>query len=109
MTYHSDEPLRLAGGLACFTVLKLRLSSGDEAIVSAACQNLCDECTAGAQDFGGEQGGGFDQRHGSQMIGLFMANRIGGHIRHDEIGFPTQRFGQDVWRGIVRESPSRRS
>ena len=102
-TYHSDEPLRLAGGLACLTVAKRRLSSATRPQSAPPASTLATKAPPGLQHLGGEIERRLDQAHGAQMVGLRMADRVGGHVGEDEVGRPAERLPEPVRRGIVHE------
>ena len=91
-TYHSLEPLRLAGGLACFTVAKWRFSSATSSASVAARQHLGDKGAARAQDLDRELQSRLDQRHRAQMIGLLVADGVRRHVRQDEVGRAAERL-----------------
>src|SRR4029077_15965889 len=42
----------------------------------------------------GEVDGGFDEAHGAQVVGLFVADGVGGHVGKDEGGGAAERFDQ---------------
>jgi hypothetical protein len=48
-------------------------------------------------------GAGFDQPHRAQMIGLLVADRVGRHVRQDQIGLAAQFLGEDGGGGLVHE------
>ena len=66
--------------------LEILLEQREQLRVGAACEHLGEELPAGRQRLDREVGGGFDQPHGAQMIGLLVAHRVGRHVRHDQIG-----------------------
>jgi len=50
-----------------------------------------------------EIGRRFHQTHSAQMVGLLVADRVGGHVRHYEVGRSAQRVEDRAGRGIVHE------
>ncbi len=66
---------------------------GQEIGIGSARQHLGDERATRRQVLDREIGGGLDQAHCTQMISLFVADCIGGHIRQDQIGRAIQCFG----------------
>ena len=102
-TYHSLESLRLAGGLACFTVVKFRLSSATSALSAPPGKDLGDISAAGLQHLARKLQARLDQRHGAQMIGLLVADGVGGHVRQNEVGRTAERLPEPVGRAFVHE------
>ena len=66
MTYHSDEPLRLAGGLACLTVVKCRLSSASSSASVPPASTLATKAPPGASVSTANSRRRFDQAHRAQ-------------------------------------------
>ena len=91
-TYHSDEPLRLAGGLACLTVAKRRLSSATRSVSAPPASTLATKAPPGLQHLDGEFERRLDQAHRAQMVGLRMADRVRRHVGEDEVGRPAERL-----------------
>ena len=86
ITYHSDESLRLAGGLACLTVGKWRLSRASSSVSVPPASTLATKAPPGASVVDREVGGGLDQAHRAQVVGLLVADGVGGHVRQHQVG-----------------------
>ena len=79
------------------------LELGDQIGVGAAGEDLGDEGAAGGEDIGGEIERRLDQAHGAQMIGLRVADRVGGHVGQDQIGGAAERLLEARRRFVVHE------
>ena len=62
--------------------------------VGSASENLGDEGPAGCEVFDREPRRSFDQAHGPQVIGLFVAHGVRRHVGQHEVRRPAERFGQ---------------
>ena len=90
-TYHSLESLRLAGGLACFTVAKCRLSWRRARCRRRRRAPWRHRRRPAAAPRRRTQPR-LDQRHRAQMIGLRVADGVRGHVGEDEVGRPAERL-----------------
>src|SRR3546814_6118006 len=70
----------------------------DQILVRPARKHLCDIGPAIGQYPGGEIKPRLNQSHGAQMVGLLVADRIGGHIRKDDVGLCAKCVDQRLGR-----------
>ena len=71
--------------------------------IRPACQHLGDKGSARREVLDCEPRCRFDETHGAQVIGLLVADGIGGHVGHHQIGRTAQGIGEHLRRGIGHE------
>ena len=71
--------------------------------IGPAREHLRHERAAFFQRFDREPRPRFDQPHGAQVIGLFVADRVRGHIRQHQIGRPAQSLLQRGGSSIIHK------
>ena len=84
-----DIPFRRAlaagRGFGVFYGGEVLFQQAEQHGIGAAGQHLGDKCPAIGQIADGEICRGFHQAHGAQMVGLLVADGVGGHVGEDEV------------------------